>query len=137
MPAQPFQAMTPTNFGTEAAHFSTAFRHNQIPDHIPPNAKGVAFSDPFNGKFHYARIERDANGVPTHLTQTDANRHHVPGNGGTFNTLRRDNTGGALRTISQRGVAPPERLNRVADFVNYCQNTYGEGLYYFCDFRPQ
>jgi hypothetical protein len=98
---------------------------------VPPNATGVAFQSLDTGAFHYGRINRSANsGRVTGVSQTDANRHSEPGQGGTF---RNYNRRGEL--IGQVALQPVERLRDHADFVAYCQRTYpGNGIFFFTSF---
>jgi hypothetical protein len=121
----------PTNFPQHAAMSRDVFLRTPI----PALAEGIAYVQTSEDKkWHYAKIHRDS-GAFSHLTQTDAFRHAQRGNGGTFSMLS-PNAHGQLEVVAQRGVAPPERLDGIADFVQYTESKYGEGLYYFCKFNP-
>lgn len=98
---------------------------------VPPNATGVAFQSLETGAFHYGRIDRSANsGRVTGISQTDANRHSQPGQGGTFRNYDRHG-----QLIGQVALQPIERLRDHADFVAYCQRTYpGNGIFFFTSF---
>lgn len=98
---------------------------------VPPNATGVAFQSLETGAFHYGRINRSANsGRVTGISQTDANRHSQPGQGGTFRNYDRNG-----QLIGQVALQPVEHLRDHADFVAYCQRTYpGNGIFFFTSF---
>ena len=147
------QAIAPTGFARADGHSGADFVN--LP--VPACANAVAFAlTPEDGAqqavFHYARIEQESTGY--HLTHTDANwndpaRHPlvVSRAWDVLTNLPNDDQVRAFidqhpnffRPAAQVSTTPAQRLQNVAQFVEYCQRTYdagGNGRYYYCTFQP-
>ena len=148
------QVMAPTRFARGDGHLAADFVN--LP--IPASANAVAFAvTPEDGArraaFHYARIEQEPTGR-YHLTQTDANWNdpvahplEVSRAWDVLTNLPDDDQVRAFieqnpnfcRPTAQLSTTPAQRLENIAQFVEYCQRHYdtgGNGRYYYCTFQP-
>jgi hypothetical protein len=128
---QPLAQRSPRDFIANHGRLSFFFAGTPV----PAGAQGLAYYDRTTGGFHYARIERDAAGTMTGISQTDANAYGALNNGsGTFTMARADNLANILMV---RGVQNVRRMQTVQQFVAYCQQNYNNApyLFFFCYFR--
>ncbi|MET3724133.1 hypothetical protein [Sphingomonas trueperi] len=127
---QPLAYRTPASFNFAHARSANYF----VITPIPAIATAIAYFNLANHGFHYARIERDADGNFTGLSQTDANLSGLSDRGNGLFTHFHVNR--PAEEISRRGVQTVVYLNNLHEFVNYCRDHYDleNGYFYFCYF---
>ena len=108
----------------EPAHGRSAESFANLP--VPQNATMVAYYNIESGSFHYGKIHRGNNGVVSHFSHADSSADIECAPGGTLRVFST-----SMRLIAQRGIQPPAQLDDSRAFVEYCEKTYGPGIYFF------